>query len=60
MTKSVALIAMVGNPTQMSLSVKTKARQQSRVGLALVLPRSTRVQINISETNVVQRKIYPK
>ena len=59
-TKSTALIAMVGNANQMSLSVKTRARQQGRVGLALMLLKSTRVQINTSEANAVQRKIYPK
>ena len=58
-TKSVALIAHVGSANQMGLSAKTKARQQGRVGLALMLPKSTRVQISTS-VNAVQRKIYPK
>ena len=58
-TKSAALIAHVGSANQMGLSAKTKARQQGRVGLALMLPKSTRVQISTS-ANAVQRKIYPK
>ena len=40
------LSPMVGSVNQMGLSAKTRARQQDRVGLALVLPKSTRVQIS--------------
>jgi hypothetical protein len=51
---------MAGSINQMSLSTKTRVRQQGRVGLALVLPKSTKVQISTSGANAVQRKIYPK
>jgi sarcosine oxidase delta subunit len=62
-TKSTALIAhgVQRKPNEFKRKDKGKAaRQQGKVSLALVLPKSTKVQINTSGANAMQRKIYPK
>jgi hypothetical protein len=55
-TKSAALVAHGGQRKPNGF----KRKDKGRVGLALVLPKSIRVQISTSGTNAVQRKIYLK
>uniref|UniRef100_A0A2N9GTW9 CCHC-type domain-containing protein n=1 Tax=Fagus sylvatica TaxID=28930 RepID=A0A2N9GTW9_FAGSY len=54
------LSPMVGSANQIGLSAKTRAKQQDMVRLALLLPKSTRVQISISgaKKNISKVKCY--